>query len=64
MQEVFIWLLAIAGVTMFVLLITTLWNTKQQQQSLPVDRRDSYDLRVPLHYGQYTTIQILSAIKK
>ncbi|XP_071875306.1 platelet glycoprotein 4 [Bombus fervidus] len=63
MQEVLIWLLAIAGVTMFVLLITTLWTTKQQQQSLPVDRRDSYDLRVPLHYGQYTTIQILSAIK-
>ncbi|XP_043595440.1 scavenger receptor class B member 1-like isoform X2 [Bombus pyrosoma] len=63
MQEVLIWLLAIAGVTMFVLLITTLWTTKQQQQSLPVDRRDSYDLRVPLHYGQYTTIKILSAIK-
>ncbi|KZC10300.1 PREDICTED: scavenger receptor class B member 1-like isoform X2 [Dufourea novaeangliae] len=64
-QTVIIWLLAIAGVTMTMLSIPALlWTINQQQEELPPDRRDSTDLRIPLNYGQYTTIHILPAIKK
>ncbi|OAD57791.1 Scavenger receptor class B member 1, partial [Eufriesea mexicana] len=64
-QMVIMCLLAIAGVTMFLLSIPAmLWTINQQQESLPSERRDSCDLRIPLNYGQYTTIHILPAIKK
>lgn len=64
-QIIMIWLLAIAGVAMIMLSIPAmLWTLNQQQQPLPVERRDSTDLRIPLNYGQYTTIRILPAIKK
>ncbi|XP_076163556.1 scavenger receptor class B member 1 [Ptiloglossa arizonensis] len=64
-QTILIWLLAIAGVTMIVLSMPALlWTINQQQEALPSERRDSGDLRIPLNYGQYTTIRILPAIKK
>lgn len=64
-QTVIIWLLAIGGVTMLILSIPAmLWTINQQQETLPPERRDSCDLRIPLNYGQYTTIRILPAIKK
>lgn len=64
-QTVIIWLLAIGGVTMIVLSIPAmLWTLNQQQEPLSIERRDSCDLRIPLNYGQYTTIRILPAIKK
>ncbi|XP_033338900.2 scavenger receptor class B member 1 [Megalopta genalis] len=64
-QIITIWLLAIAGIAMIMLSIPAmLWAINQQQQALAVDRRDSTDLRIPLNYGQYTTIRILPTIKK
>lgn len=64
-QTVIIWLLAIAGMTMFVLsLLAILWTINQQQEPLPSERRESCDLRIPLNYSQYTTIRILPNIKK
>lgn len=64
-QTVIIWLLAIGGVTMILLSIPAmLWTINQQQETLPLERRESTDLRIPLNYGQYTTIRILPAIKK
>ncbi|XP_054002361.1 scavenger receptor class B member 1 [Hylaeus anthracinus] len=64
-QTVMIWLLVIAGVTMTGLSIPALvWAINQQQKSLQTERRDSTDLRIPLNYGQYTTMRILPAIKK
>ncbi|XP_076233540.1 scavenger receptor class B member 1 [Calliopsis andreniformis] len=64
-QTVLIWLLAIAGVTMVMLSIPAmLWTLNQSQEPLTSERRDSTDLKIPLNYGQYTTIRILPAIKK
>ncbi|CAK9831565.1 Scavenger receptor class B member 1 [Anthophora retusa] len=64
-QTVIIWLLAIGGVTMIVLaILAMLWTVNQQQEIVTVDRRESCDLRIPLNYGQYTTIRLLPAIKK
>ncbi|XP_016771066.1 scavenger receptor class B member 1 isoform X2 [Apis mellifera] len=64
-ETVIIWLLAIAGTTMFVLsLLAILWTINQQQEPLPSERRESCDLRIPLNYNQYTTIRILPNIKK
>lgn len=64
-QTVIIWLLGIAGMTMFVLsLLAILWTINQQQKPLPSERRESCDLRIPLNYNQYTTIRILPNIKK
>ncbi|CAL7951820.1 unnamed protein product [Xylocopa violacea] len=65
-QIVIMWLLAIAGVLMCLLSIPAmLWTINQQQESpLSSERRDSCDLRIPLNYGQYTTMHILPAIKK
>ncbi|XP_031366302.1 sensory neuron membrane protein 2 isoform X2 [Apis dorsata] len=64
-QTVIIWLLAIAGTTMFILsLLAILWIINQQQEPLPSERRESCDLRIPLNYNQYTTIRILPNIKK
>lgn len=65
-QIVIMWLLAIAGLLMCLLSIPAmLWTINQQQESpLPLERRDSCDLRIPLNYGQYTTMRILPAIKK
>lgn len=64
-QTVLIWFLAIAGITMMMLSVPAmLWVLNQQEVPLPPERRDSTDLRIPLNYGQYTTIRILPAIKK
>ncbi|XP_012280921.1 scavenger receptor class B member 1 [Orussus abietinus] len=63
-QTVLIYLLAIAGVTTFLLsLSASLWVLNQQQEE-DSKRRDSCDLRISLGYGQYTAIRILPAIKK
>ena len=64
-QTVTICVLAITGVTTFILsLIGTLWVLNQQHEEMLNERRDSVDLRIPLGYGQYTAIRILPAIKK
>lgn len=64
-QTVLIWSLVVAGLVMAMLSVPALmWSINQQQEPLPVERRDSTDLRIPLNYGQYTTIRILPAIKK
>ncbi|XP_029040309.1 scavenger receptor class B member 1 [Osmia bicornis bicornis] len=64
-QTVIIWLLAIGGATMIILSVPAmLWTINQQQVPLQVERKDSCDLRIPLNYGQYTTMRILPAIKK
>lgn len=64
-ETIIIWLLIIAGITLVMLsAVTLMWTINQQQESLPEERRDSTDLRIPLNYGQYTTIRILPAIKK
>ncbi|XP_076618698.1 scavenger receptor class B member 1 [Colletes latitarsis] len=64
-ETVIMWLLAIAGVTMIVSSIPIMVRTINQQQTpLLYERRDSTDLRIPLNYGQYTTMRILPAIKK
>ncbi|KOC63072.1 Scavenger receptor class B member 1 [Habropoda laboriosa] len=64
-QMVVIGLCAIGGVTMLVLaVLSMLWTVNQQQEIVTLDRRESCDLRIPLNYGQYTTIRILPAIKK
>ncbi|XP_076753983.1 platelet glycoprotein 4 [Xylocopa sonorina] len=65
-QIVIMWLLAVAGVLMCLLSIPAMLRTINQQQESPLslERRDSCDLRIPLNYGQYTTMHILPAIKK
>ncbi|KAG7212604.1 hypothetical protein KM043_012897 [Ampulex compressa] len=64
-QSILTYLLGIAGITMILLsLAATLWIFNQQQGEEETCRRDSTDLRMPLGYGQYTTIRILPAIKK
>ncbi|XP_043287176.1 scavenger receptor class B member 1 [Venturia canescens] len=67
LQTVTICILAITGVTTFVLfLISTLWVLNQQNEEMKKnsERRESAELRIPLGYGQYTAIRILPAIKK
>lgn len=70
-QTVIIWLLAIAGIVIFMLLVPAMFsiiNQQQQQQQQETmqteNRRNSDDLRIPLNYGQYATIRILPAVKK
>ncbi|XP_076687354.1 scavenger receptor class B member 1 [Andrena cerasifolii] len=63
-QTVFLWLLAIMAVTLIMLSVPAMLWTLNQQEPLSSDRRDSTDLRIPLNYGQYTTMHILPAIKK
>lgn len=67
LQTVTICILAITGVTTFVLsLVGTVWIVNQQNEEMKKnsERRDSTELRIPLGYGQYTAIRILPAIKK
>ncbi|XP_011297796.1 scavenger receptor class B member 1-like [Fopius arisanus] len=64
-QTSVVYILAIVGITTFVLsLVGTLRLLNQQTEEYAEERRDSVDLRMPLGMGQYTAIHILPAIKK
>ncbi|XP_015123047.1 scavenger receptor class B member 1 [Diachasma alloeum] len=63
-QTTLTYILAIAGITTFILsLVGTLWMLNQTEEYHD-EMRDSVDLRMPLGMGQYTAIHILPAIKK
>ncbi|XP_035729802.1 scavenger receptor class B member 1-like isoform X1 [Vespa mandarinia] len=61
MQTVIMYLLMIIGITLIILsLAASIWMFNQhREQQFDFDRRDSADLRIPLGYGQNTTIHIL-----
>lgn len=68
-QIISMYVLGIGGVTMTVLsviLILRIFNRQQSQQEQEINRViDNPDLRMPLCYGQYTSISILpSTIKR
>nr|XP_050845801.1 scavenger receptor class B member 1-like isoform X1 [Vespula vulgaris] len=65
-QTVVMYFLMIIGVTLITLSLTaSIWKFNQhREQQFDFDRRDSADLRIPLGYGQNTTIHILSNNEK
>lgn len=64
-QTVLMYLLGIIGVMTSVLsLISVIWILNQQQQEQETRSNDNLDLKIPLHNGQYTSINILPTIKR
>ncbi|XP_012059042.1 PREDICTED: scavenger receptor class B member 1 [Atta cephalotes] len=66
-QIIFMYLLGIIGVmTLMLSLISIVWilNQPQQQEQEMIKNNDNSDLRVPLYNGHYTSINIVSPLKK